>query len=212
MLKKEVNVFALLMVFMLVLNITSLLKIVNIKSAVGRKSIQVEKLTQQAKNRSELVKNREALQLRSGALSIKSDVELKDEDGKTVSLLKIAGQKPKLVFRYSELNCRVCIDAEVKWLKNKAKDIGSDNILILASYENPRNLYLFKRLHQLNIHVYNLLDSDLGLPIEKRNIPFLFVLDKNWTSDLLFVPEKTMPELSKSYYKIVAERYFSKDK
>lgn len=128
-------------------------------------------------------------------------------EGKQHILLKdLIGNQTKFVFNYSELNCQVCVDSQVKYVRQLAAEVGVDKIVILATYKNQRDLYLFKRLHNLNIEIYNKHEQTLGLGEEEMTVPVLFITDQSLKSNYVFVPDKTIPELSKGYYKFIENK------
>nr|WP_319398804.1 hypothetical protein [uncultured Carboxylicivirga sp.] len=56
----------------------------------------------------------------------------------------------------------------------------------------------------------SLKEDILGIPMEKINIPYMFILDSTLVVKQFFVPEKSMPELTDTYLNIIKARYFSK--
>lgn len=91
-----------------------------------------------------------SLNFKSNGTFINKELSLKNHKGKEFVLNDELTSK-KLVFRYSELHCDVCVDEQVKSLKKYKEKIGNDNILILADYSNIKNLILFKRLNSIEL-------------------------------------------------------------
>ncbi len=110
-----------------------------------------------------------------------------------------------LVFRFSGEACNTCIEFALEGLKKKFVDFATnDRILLIGSSINERI-----KEHYYGKPVISFYSSNLGIPIEEYNIPFMFIADKDRIVKMIFVPEKTMPELYELYLNTVYERYFS---
>ncbi|TDX00496.1 hypothetical protein [Dinghuibacter silviterrae] len=157
---------------------------------------------------SELTKY-DSLTYKSDDYQLDGDLELKGLDGKSVRLKSLLKSGPKLIFRYSEINCNVCYQKVLDELSALIKKIGPQNILIITSYYNQRELYNFMRVNNISQNVFNIGTASLGLPIEKYDVPFLFMADQSLKTKVLFVPYKRNPGLTKQYFLSVKERYFS---
>lgn len=147
------------------------------------------------------------LTYRANGIMIDSMLQLKTEKNKDILMKELVGEHSKLVFRYSQLHCNVCVDQEVKFLKDLIDEIGDENILILAHYDSFRNLSLFKRTNQVSTKVFNI--KDIKLPIEEYNIPYYFVVNKDLHISDVMIPTKYLPERTQSYLEFVKEKYYS---
>jgi len=139
---------------------------------------------------------------------INGNIKVYNKEKKSFLLREILGNSPKLVFRYSELNCDVCVDLEVKKIKKMAKVIGENNVLMLANYRDLNSLLIFKKIHNLSIPVYNLENQTLGLSVDKINTPYLFVSDSSLATKSMFIPNKKYPNISDIYYEVIKKKYF----
>lgn len=156
---------------------------------------------------SELTKY-DSLQFKSDDYPLNGDMELKDLDGKYTKLRTLLQTGPKLVFRYSEINCNVCYQKVLDELSTLIKRIGPKNILIITSYSNQRELYNFMRINDITENVFNIGTEDLGLPVETYDVPFLFMTDASLRTRDLFIPYKRNPEMTRQYFLSVKDRYF----
>ncbi len=93
-----------------------------------------------------------------------------------------------LIFRYSELNCKVCIDSTLNMLKNT-------KVIILASYKDKRHLDIFARTNKIANSIYKI--DSLNLPIDKANLPY-FIKDQE-----IFIPLKEFPERTIEFLKFI---------
>jgi peroxiredoxin len=137
------------------------------------------------------------------------NLSVKDEENNELRLFDLI-KDTCLVFRYTDLNCDVCVEKSIEFINSYLEKIGTSNILVLSSYDNPRDLYTFKRLNKLKFKIYNLSNSKyLGLPIDELNVPYFFILAPDGLINCLYIPEKSMPQQSASYFETVYARYFS---
>lgn len=115
---------------------------------------------------------------------------------------------PLLVLRISELSCSMCVDSALMNVKRFIEDHDlEDRVLFLTSYKRERDLILFRRLYQIDYPVYNIGENQITLPVESRNVPYMFVTDSTLLSRSLFIPERTFPKLTKRYLDFVKKRY-----
>jgi hypothetical protein len=142
--------------------------------------------------------------------SVLKNIKIESSDNRLVWLKDVIGNSPRIVMVYSELNCGVCVDNEVENLKKIAVDVGSENIIFLSSYNNPRDMWTFKRLNKLDMDIYNLHYQKLGIPIEDDNTPFIFLIDSTLTSTMVFMPIKEVPTYSEQYYTLMKQRFFNR--
>lgn len=130
-------------------------------------------------------------------------------DGKkNISTFEGIVNSKKLVFRYTELHCDVCVDKQIEAIKKISKKIGKKNIIILTEYENLKNLIIFKRLNSLSIPIFNL-QNKFNLPIEELDSPYYFVVDKDFVIKDLFIPIKEIENYTNKYLNIIYKKHFS---
>jgi hypothetical protein len=110
-----------------------------------------------------------------------------------------------LVFRFSGEACNICIDFVINRLKLSFKDFyNNDRIILVGSNINDRvkESYYGKQ-------IISFCSEDLGLPYEKYNTPFLFIVDRDRICKMIFIPEKSLPELTDLYLNTIIGRYFA---
>ena len=142
-------------------------------------------------------------------LKLREDVKFISIKGSTV-LAKEIFKTTTLVLRYSEFNCKDCIDAEINVIL-KNKDQFVDNICLIAYYMNKRDLFIFyKELQKRglkNIKMYWLPNNGLNIPIEKTNMPYYFCINSELVISNVFIPQKDKPKLSNSYLRTVSKNF-----
>lgn len=137
---------------------------------------------------------------------ITSTIKLFDNQGKQIDLKDILNDSPKLIFRFSQMDCKACIDEEFDRIKRLSKQIGINNVLIITDYENPRNLRLFIKMNLIDVAVYNCEKFDLL--IEERGLsPYVFLLSKEGYTQKVHYLDKSSVESTKEFYKDIL-RFF----
>lgn len=134
-------------------------------------------------------------------IKLEKEFLLSDKNNRTVTLNEVLGNKTKYFYYFNEYNCMSCVESYLPFLKKAADKIGSDNIVILGSYEKAKNLFLNLSKYDLNgIPVYNLAASYLmNEKISKVNAPFVFRVDTLLNVSQVYIPEKGLTELSAVY-------------
>lgn len=126
-----------------------------------------------------------------------NEVNLEKKYGDNINIL----HTPLLVFRYSNYACNICIDFALDELKKVFPDYASNpNILFIASDYKSKTKTNFS-------NSINIKESNLGLSLEDTKLPFYFIL-VNDKAEHVFVPDKSAPELTKTYLSEIKKRYF----
>ncbi len=133
-----------------------------------------------------------------------------NENFDTLTFFKLKGF-PKLCFFFNEYSCMPCVDKTIKILNRKVEEIGKDNMIILSYYNQPRNMYLFSHLNNVEYPLYNLV-SKLNVSIATADIPFLFTVDSDLKVNNLLLVDQTLLDLVENYIAIVIENNFFTNK
>ena len=160
-------------------------------------------------NTIDILKNRNAFQILAEGNTIDNNIYVNNDKDKPVLLRDILGFKPKIVLIYSEINCSTCVEEVLLNLKEVGEKIGVENIIILGSYSNIRDLSVFLRINGVNFPFYNLKFQDLGIFTEKSEFPYIFIYNGRDKAEQVFIPLKEIPELSETYLNSIMKKYFS---
>ena len=123
-----------------------------------------------------------------------------------IPLEEVLNEK-KLVFKYSEVTCQVCVDQVFAKIDTLINAVDQDRLLLMANYENPRDLYTFKRVNNIDQIIFNLGEEKLGLAAEQSSGPLFFVAYPNGKISHLFLPDKSMPRLTDEYIKFMRTNF-----
>ncbi len=127
-------------------------------------------------------------------------------DNDSVSLMEISAYHPILVFYATYYNCTLCIDHISQHLKKHFMDYTTNPHIAIIYYDTNKTISnsIFDKTPFVTLE-----KAPLSLPMENRNMPFLFVLDKDMMAKMVFIPDKGMPELTDEYLKIIKKRFFN---
>lgn len=134
-----------------------------------------------------------------------------DMDGNKVDIRKVAGTGRRLVLRYSELSCNVCVDSALMHFNAFAQKVGEDKVVLLVEYRSVDYLAQLIRLNHLQSRtIYRIIRRDTTkTPAEDVEEPFLFILDGGGQMKDVFYPLRELPTLSELYYDAMYEKYFN---
>ena len=194
--------------FLVSINIITVIETKKTRNNFRKTIDKLKESKERFENLSNIIKIRDSLSLVTEDIHINLNTVVKTLNNEDIYFNQILDKKPKLFFIFSDISCPPCVELEIDRLKEIAKIIGSENIILLASYRNVRHLKFLKQKKNLSVKMYCINDECLSLPKVMKNIPLLFILDSNENTKLIFIPEKTIPELSLQYYEIVRKRYF----
>lgn len=151
---------------------------------------------------------KDTLQFLSENITLNPNLEIENIDGELIMLKKILdGQK--IVFRFFEFNCSACYENSYQSYKEMINKVGRDNALLLADYQNKRNLYTFMRINGFKCEVYNTNGVELNLEIDKDRVPYFFIIDENMKATNIYAISKNrVSELVPKYLNHIFEEYF----
>lgn len=133
--------------------------------------------------------------------------EVVDINNKAVRLSDIISS-PKLILRYSEMNCDVCIETQVRNLNRLADSVGVRQIVLLVTYRDSKNIKRFIETHRVKFAVYKL-DNELASTLADIEMPYYFVLTPDeGRVQCMFIPHKENPELTKYYLNQIKSKFF----
>ncbi|MCX6327698.1 MAG: hypothetical protein NT144_13765 [Bacteroidia bacterium] len=127
-----------------------------------------------------------------------------DENFGVISKSILISKGPVLIFRFSEFNCKTCIDELLKLINDRLHD-KHINFIVVGNFQNSRALSVFKSVKQLNCPIYN----SKKLVTNESITPYFFILSEDGTISELFYPDNLFPVLSSKYIEIIEEKYFS---
>ncbi|WP_308990454.1 hypothetical protein QLS71_003090 [Mariniflexile litorale] len=147
-------------------------------------------------------------------LVLDKDVKLITLKGDTI-LAKEVFKQDNIVLRYSILNCKECIDAELNILINNNSSF-SNEVCLIAYHINRRDMSVFyeelkKKGLTTNVKFFLTSNKGLKIPLENYEIPYYFHIDSNLKMNNFYIPNKDKPKLSEYYLKFGLKNHFHKN-
>lgn len=196
------------LIILIMFNIISVLKINKSKNDLSKTVEKLKESNEMLISLSKILRIRDSLAFIIEDLRLNENTIVTTLNNDSIHFYQILDENPKLVFRFTEESCPPCVEMEIERLKKIGETIGKENVVVLTSYRNLRYLKLLKQQNNIDFSIYNINDTHLNFPTVLENIPFLFIINSKLEAELVFIPEKTIPELSLQYYKIVKKRFF----
>jgi len=130
-----------------------------------------------------------------------------DENNNKKNIGELSNDSPVLVFRFSEYNCGICSEFQIKIIKEFMLRYGENGIILITTFRNKRDLMIFKKINNLSIPIYRVDKNLLNPVIEELNFPYYFILNTNGTMNSVHIPAKEVPLITQQYLQIVGEKY-----
>ncbi len=148
---------------------------------------------------------REKQAIMNNGMKLSSELEISDINENLIYLTERV-KAPMLVIKTSAMGCDLCLQEELKHIEKYISHV-KENVIILASDCNSRTVRILKQSIQFDFEIFRI--QKVGLPFEDNNHNlFIFVLGNDLVVKEFFIPEKTLPELSKNYYETICSKYW----
>ncbi len=138
-------------------------------------------------------------------------IMLTDEYENKISLDSVVGNRPKLFLRIPPNCCSPCLNHEIQLLNEVTNKSIIDNTIILTSYENLRDLMVFKRnFSGFNFKCYNIGSEELGLDDQFLDVPYYFALKSSRSLEIkgIYKTGKEYSTESKDFIKLASKELF----
>jgi hypothetical protein len=130
------------------------------------------------------------------------------EQGDTVNFSNMA-QSKHLVLWFDEKSCDQCVLKIFEIISNQ--NISPHFFTAVSNFKHGKDLNIFKQTNKIKYPIH-ISTAKLGITLEDRRIPFLFILDDSQESKYLFIPEKSYEKGIVDYIKIMNDRFFVQEK
>lgn len=120
------------------------------------------------------------------------------DDQKDQSISDLVRQKPLLLYRYADINCNTCYEAELEALQREFAD--SPGLAgILCSYRVDQEFIVFKKINKIKLPLYRVPSDAFTWDVENYGNPYYFVLHPDMKISHVYVPNKIYPEFNRQY-------------
>jgi|GEM_PF-1177012 len=175
--------------------------------AIGYELLQPTGETNVKKDKSSLSDNRTffweiypELVIPNAGKIIDKELKLRDQHDAEISIQEILKKAPLLVFRYSRYDCDLCIDQVLGKLKPVFKGYEQKVCLIIDGM-TEREFRMKYKDREISFSAYFVAKDNLGLSLENKNLPFLFVLTEEVKANQIFIPFREHPGQTDTYLK-----------
>jgi hypothetical protein len=136
-----------------------------------------------------------------------SNLTVTDSTNQYVSLSSIINS-PKIVFRFSEWNCKECVIHFLDKLKQFSDTIGKEHLIIISSFVHKRDINSFKIHAKINeLQIFNTV-KPLNFQSENYARPFFFMIDSTLRTFNVFIPDLYEDEITDNYLRVLVKNYF----
>lgn len=133
---------------------------------------------------------------------VDSKLEIKNLDDVNVSVRSLVKEKPILVFRYSRYDCQLCVNQVLDRLRNIFRD-EEHRVCLIVDGMSERDFKIKYKNSEIKFLAYFVENKNLGLSLENKNLPFLFVLTTGTKVEQIFIPFKEYPNQTDAYLRNV---------
>lgn len=138
-------------------------------------------------------------------MRIPDSLHLKNEKGESINIKNLVNDSEnKIIIRLSEKNCLNCILSFNSILQQEIPDVDENKIIYIADYDTEKKRDFYKKILNINTNIYTA--QNIGIPIEKEELAYVFVVNNNLFSNHLFIPTYNNPELSEKYIQTVKKQ------
>ena len=197
-----IQILASIVIVLLAVGLSYYINNKKLNDSINEQIFRIERAVETYQDEAESLLFVDTLRIKSSGMVLNKEIYLFTDENDSILLQDVFDKNESILFfRYTELNCQICVDNEILLLKKWVAQ-SQTRLIILSSYESIRDLYLFVRTNQIpGLEIYNLKNQKLGLPLERFNTPYYFMSDSSLKAARLFIPEKSFPERSKVYFR-----------
>lgn len=124
-------------------------------------------------------------------------LRLSDERGDTVCLRDVLPDGG-VVFRFSRLQCGLCVEAQMRLLQD-LWPAGSVLLIVVSDFVSLRDMRVFRDLYRVDAPVFTLL-SPWSLPAEDLSEPCFLRLDGDLRVRRVYIPRRDRPEETEAFF------------
>ena len=126
------------------------------------------------------------------------------------NLSQLVSKNPILIYRYADINCNTCYEAQIENIHKVFKD-EYEKVVILCSYQEERFFSIFKRMNRLEVPIYRIDYDAFEWPVQDFDNPYYFVLHPDMSISNVFMPDRNLPVPTQIYLKGI-KQLLSKDR
>jgi len=130
---------------------------------------------------------------------VDSNISLSDTLRNNIKLKDLASNKYKIIIRYSSTDCDICVDTIMNVISGLSGKKKLNNIYAITDSRDERDFIIRASAKKYPVPVYRLNGNSLGLFMENKNFPFMFILTPDFHVVKIFMPSKEVPSHIRAY-------------
>jgi cytochrome oxidase Cu insertion factor (SCO1/SenC/PrrC family) len=154
--------------------------------------------------------NKELIENHCENQNLPDTTRLVDTSGNQIPLSDITKGKPTLFFTYSQSSCDDCVKMAIREIGKLQQTKQPLKICIVAYFENLRSQIIFANnlpIEDVEIYSFHKNVNMFGFNPELINYASFYLLDEDYNMDMVYIHEKTYPETTAMYLKMVMNKY-----
>lgn len=152
-----------------------------------------------------------AIEFKNEDRAVSPRIRLINPNGDTLLLDEILNEEQKLIYKFNEVSCTACIEGNIRIANMLSEQIGIDNIIFLAHFENYRNFLSYCKLNDILLPIYLIVDYNAFELQVDNNDPCFFIIDESCSVEMFYIPTSTNHELTNSYMRIIENRFIKEN-
>lgn len=139
--------------------------------------------------------------------NLSAAIKVHDLNGKELQLQDISPSFPVLVFRYSQYDCHLCVDQVLEKM-GRVFEGDENKVWLIVDGMTARDFRIKYKERDIRFQTYLIVEGNLGLTLENKNMPFLFTLEPaSFQVNKIFVPFKEFPDQTDTYLNKIKELF-----
>jgi hypothetical protein len=131
---------------------------------------------------------------------------VQDIYGEKFTIKQICKNKPKLILKYSNLSCNVCVDSAITNFMRFTLKNGVENSVLLVNKVDPSYLARFLRVNDVRLKYIYSIKNDCG--IGASELPHFFIINEYSAQKDIFFPNRDSSALTNAYFIYIEDKYF----
>lgn len=130
------------------------------------------------------------------------NISILNEKEEKLKIKSLLVNRDLLIYRFSYLNCDICIENELNNISKIVKDNPSFPIIILAKFKRISDFHIFIKANKSRIKcpIY-MYEGDFNITYDKSMYhPYYFSLDTTLVGKNIFIPEKGLNKFTHKFF------------
>jgi len=142
-----------------------------------------------------------------GSYDLSSETIFLDSLSNAIQLKDLVEDSPKLVFRFTSLNCDKCYKEVLSVIAKQSKEHNDCDLILIVSFNHVNNLRLILRDYNLRVPFFLTTSASLINEVDSINYPYFFTLEQDGKVSKIFFVNYETPELTNQYLTNITKQF-----